>query len=231
MEQLAKDEGRPRIQDSKLIFEWGPQQPFDEDEYDEDYEPHQAATDEEDDVLLDPIDASKLTDLHREPRTHAPETPPEYNLVTTEGNTIPSVQPESPTPTTVETVVEDSAEGEIGASEEVGAPEELGAGTLEDTDAEVGAEDPVGTGTDGAAGDVGPATTNKESQNMRPNRATGTNWRISFADRMSEAPAGSQSYNATRITNGTQLLQIVCDSDRFSVKHVGELGKFSHVSS
>ena len=40
VEALAKQEGQPLLQDSNLLVEWRPNQPFDEDdEYDEDYEP------------------------------------------------------------------------------------------------------------------------------------------------------------------------------------------------
>ena len=58
VEALAKQEGQPLLQDSNLLVEWRPNQPFDEDdEYDDDYEP--SVVDSEDDVELevdDPID-------------------------------------------------------------------------------------------------------------------------------------------------------------------------------
>ena len=58
VEALAKQEGQPLLQDSNLLVEWRPNQPFDEDdEYDDDYEPSVVGS--EDDVELevdDPID-------------------------------------------------------------------------------------------------------------------------------------------------------------------------------
>ena len=58
VEALAKQEGQPLLQDSNLLVEWRPNQPFDDDdEYDDDYEP--LVVDSEDDVDLEvdnPID-------------------------------------------------------------------------------------------------------------------------------------------------------------------------------
>ena len=64
VEALAKQEGQPLLQDSHLLVEWRPNQPFDEDdEYDDYYEP--SVVDSEDDVELevdDPID-EELADI------------------------------------------------------------------------------------------------------------------------------------------------------------------------
>ena len=61
MEALAKCEGQPMIQDSNLLVEWQPNQPFDEDdEYDDSYEP--SIIDGEDDIELEIDDISENTD-------------------------------------------------------------------------------------------------------------------------------------------------------------------------
>ena len=64
VEALAKQEGQPLLQDSNLLVEWRPNQPFDEDdEHDDDYEP--SVGDSEDDVELevdDPIN-EELADI------------------------------------------------------------------------------------------------------------------------------------------------------------------------
>ena len=64
VEALAKQEGQPLLQDSNLLVEWRPNQPFDEDdEYNDNYEP--SVVDSEDDVELevdDPID-EELADI------------------------------------------------------------------------------------------------------------------------------------------------------------------------
>ena len=64
VEALAKQEGQPLLQDSNLLVEWWPNQPFGKaDEYDDNYEP--SVVDSEDDVELavdDPID-EELADI------------------------------------------------------------------------------------------------------------------------------------------------------------------------
>ena len=65
MEALAKQEGQPLLQDSNLLVEWRPNQPFDkDDEYDDDYEP--SVVDSEDDVELEVDDTidEKLADIN-----------------------------------------------------------------------------------------------------------------------------------------------------------------------
>ena len=58
VEALARQEGQPLIQDSNLLVEWRPNQPFDkDDEYDEDYEPSNGA--DEDDIELEIDDVSE----------------------------------------------------------------------------------------------------------------------------------------------------------------------------
>ena len=61
VEALAKCEGQPMIQDSYLLVDWRPNQPFDEDdEYDDDYEP--SIIDGEDAIELEIDDVSENTD-------------------------------------------------------------------------------------------------------------------------------------------------------------------------
>ena len=71
VEALAKQEGQPLLQDSNLLVEWRPNQPFDDDdEYDNDYEP--SVVDSEDDVDLevdDPID-EELVDVNDNTNNH-----------------------------------------------------------------------------------------------------------------------------------------------------------------
>ena len=73
VEVLAKQEGQPLLQDSNLLVEWRPNQPFDEDdEYDNDYEP--LVIDSEDDVELevdDPID-EELADISENTQGNGP---------------------------------------------------------------------------------------------------------------------------------------------------------------
>ena len=60
VEALGKQEGQPLIQDSNLLVEWRPNQPFDEDdEYDDDYEP--LVVDGEDDIELEVDDTNEDT--------------------------------------------------------------------------------------------------------------------------------------------------------------------------
>ena len=71
VEALAKQEAQPLLQDSNLLVEWRPNQPFDDDdEYDDDYEP--SVVDSEGDVDLevdDPI-GEELVDLDDETGNH-----------------------------------------------------------------------------------------------------------------------------------------------------------------
>ena len=65
VEALAKQEGQPLLQDSNLLVEWRPNQPFNEDdEYDDDYEP--SVVDSEDDVELEVDDTidEELADIN-----------------------------------------------------------------------------------------------------------------------------------------------------------------------
>ena len=58
VEALAKQEGQPLLQDSNLLVEWRPNQPFDDDdEYDDDYEPSVVGSEDNVDLEADdPID-------------------------------------------------------------------------------------------------------------------------------------------------------------------------------
>ena len=71
VEALAKQEGQPLLQDSNLLVEWRPNQPFDnDDKYDDNYEP--SVVDSEDDVDLevdDPID-EELVDVNDNTNNH-----------------------------------------------------------------------------------------------------------------------------------------------------------------
>ena len=65
VEALAKHEGQPLLQDSNLLVEWWPNQPFDkDDEYDDDYEP--SVIDSEDNVELEVDDTidEELADIN-----------------------------------------------------------------------------------------------------------------------------------------------------------------------
>ena len=64
VEALAKQEGQPLLQDSNLLVEWRPNQPFDDDdEYDEDYEPSVANSEDDVDLEVDDPSGEELVNL------------------------------------------------------------------------------------------------------------------------------------------------------------------------
>ena len=82
LEQIAKDEGQPLIQDSNLLIEWRPDQPFDEDERDLDYNSDKEKEDDPMDHDLDdtyeveqPLDIDEGTVLAARLRPRAPPPP------------------------------------------------------------------------------------------------------------------------------------------------------------
>jgi hypothetical protein len=79
LEQLAKDEGQPLIQDSNLLVEWRPDQLFDPDEYDPDYESDASDSDDDSDTLdasFDPVADDELAQLADPPAWDPPTGPP-----------------------------------------------------------------------------------------------------------------------------------------------------------
>ena len=71
MEALAKQEGQPLLQDSNLLVEWRPNQPFDDDdEYDDDYEPSVADSEGDVDLEVDDPIGEELVDLDDETDNH-----------------------------------------------------------------------------------------------------------------------------------------------------------------
>ena len=82
LEQLAKNETQPRLQDSNLLVEWRPDQLFDEDEYDADYSSDDDSDNDDDDLLdyVDPDVSDALLDgpdpTHEVPTPFFPTPPP-----------------------------------------------------------------------------------------------------------------------------------------------------------
>ena len=71
VEALAKQERQPLLQDSNLLVEWHPNQPFDDDdEYDDDYEPSVADSEGDVDLEVDSQIGEELVDLDDEPGNH-----------------------------------------------------------------------------------------------------------------------------------------------------------------
>ena len=71
VEALAKQEGQPLLQDSNLLVEWHPNQPFDDDnEYDDDYEPSTTGSEGDVDLEVDDQIDDELVDLDDETGNH-----------------------------------------------------------------------------------------------------------------------------------------------------------------
>ena len=71
VENLAKQEGQPLLQDSNLLVEWHPNQPFDDDdEYDDDYEPSVVGSKDDVDLEVDDPIGEELVDLDDETGNH-----------------------------------------------------------------------------------------------------------------------------------------------------------------
>ena len=71
VEALAKQEGQPLLQDSNLLVEWRPNQPFDDDdEYDDDYEPSTTGSESDVDLEVDTHIDEELVDLDDETGDH-----------------------------------------------------------------------------------------------------------------------------------------------------------------
>ena len=71
VEALAKQEGQPLLQDSNLLVEWRPNQPFDDDdEYDDDYEPSVADSEGDVDLEVDDPIGEELVNLDDETDNH-----------------------------------------------------------------------------------------------------------------------------------------------------------------
>ena len=172
VEALAKQEGQPLLQDSNLLVEWRPNQPFDDDdEYDDDYEPSMG--DSKDDVELEaddpiddePVDTSDTTGHHETMSQDLPqESPTTTNLVP---ETLEDMETGAPPDDEVTL-----HEGEAVQSEEEGADNEEEAGA-----AHVEEEGAARVEEEGTATDVGDEetdaeeTTHQSRYNLRSNRS------------------------------------------------------------
>ena len=180
VEALAKQEGQPLIQDSNLLVEWWPNQPFDEDdEYDDDYEP--SVVDSEDDVELEVDDTNEeeLVDIGRDITNDGPVSHglSQGNLPVTEPVSEHIAQPELEA-AEVGTIHENELNNE---EEGVAHVEEEGAATVEEEGvAHVGEEgasqvEEEGTGTDMSVEENGPGNNERAVQgsgyNLRSNRS------------------------------------------------------------
>ena len=71
VEALAKQEGQPLLQDSNLLVEWRPNQPFDDDdEYDDDYEPSVVSSEDDVDLEVDDSIDEELADIADDTGNH-----------------------------------------------------------------------------------------------------------------------------------------------------------------
>ena len=165
VEALAKQEGQPLLQDSNLLVEWRPNQPFDEDdEYDEDYET--PVDGDEYDIDLEVDDETEGGDddgdvAQEFPVPDLPAAGPDPGLITQ-----PPVEDETRIGTNDETGMEDVGAG-TGIVEEEGAAHvaEEGAGHVE--------EEGAGTDVDDRANDPGDIeeTAQGGRYNLWPNRS------------------------------------------------------------
>ena len=167
VEALAKQEGQPLIQDSNLLLQWRPNQPFDEDdEYDEDYEPSVGG--DEDDLALEADDETEGDDDDGDvtqdfPVPDLPAAKPDPGPITQ-----PPAEDETSVGTDDETCIEEVGAG-TGIAEEEGVAhvEEEGAGHVEEE----------GVGMDVDDGDNGTGDTRETAQggryNLWPNRSRG----------------------------------------------------------
>ena len=147
VEALAKHEGPTLVQDSNLLVEWRPNQPFDEDdEYDDDYEP--SVVDGEDDIELEIDDISETTEEGETVTHHSSQTDPPDISPIPEQLVHPSVEEVG-----VDTPVEDDLVAEEDSN--ISAAENEGAVT-EDEGADHPEEEGVfHTGEEGANTDAG----------------------------------------------------------------------------
>ena len=178
VEALAKQEGQPLLQDSNLLVEWRPNQPFDEDDgYDDDYEP--SVTDSEDDVELeadDPIN-EELVDTGEDTQGNGTvrQDPCQEDPPVTEPVPEPITQPELED-VEAGTLVEHEMPSE---GEEVPSTEEEGAATMEEEGAAHTEEEGAGQveegettiETDAGDNDLGDNTVQEGRYNLRPNRS------------------------------------------------------------
>ena len=171
VEALVKHKGQPMVQDSSLLVEWRPNQPFDEDdEYDDDYEP--SVVDGEDDIKLEIDDVSEATKeggsvTQDSSQVDLPATSPIPEQVV-----HPQVE-EVGTDTPVEDDVAVEGDSNIGVAEDEGAvAEDEGAGQPEKEGAfhtgEEGANTDAGNGHDKAEHN---AEITRGGYNLRPNRS------------------------------------------------------------
>ena len=178
VEALAKQEGQPLLQDSNLLVEWRPNQPFDEDdEYDDDYEP--SVVDSEDDVELEVDDTidEELADINENTQSNGtviqglsqgdlPVTVPVPEHIT---------QPEledAEVGTMIEHELNIVAEGVASVEEEGAATvEEEGAAHTEEEGAGQVEEGKTITDMDEGDSDLGDNTAQKRGYNLRLSRS------------------------------------------------------------
>ena len=180
VETLAKQEGQPLLQDSNLLVEWRPSQPFDDDdEYDDDYEP--SVADSEDDVDLevdDPV-GEELSNLDAETNNHeaTDQDFPQEGQLAIESDTSDLTQ------TQLESVMDGTTHSDklmIGEDDALPVEEE-GVNTKGNEGAahteEEGAGQVEEEGAIGNTGEEAPSTGNNEEitqrggYNLRPNRS------------------------------------------------------------
>ena len=170
VEALAKHEGQPLVQDSNLLVEWRPNQPFDEDdEYDDDYKP--SVVDGEDNIELEIDDISETTEEGETVTHHSSQTDPPVISPIPEQLVHPSVEEVGvDTPVEDDLVAEEdsnisAAENEGAVTEDEGAdhPEEEGAFHM----GEEGAKTDAGNGHDAAEHN---ADRTRGGYNLRPDR-------------------------------------------------------------
>ena len=175
VEALAKQEGQPLLQDSNLLVEWRPNQPFDEDdEYDDDYEP--SVIDSEDDVELEVDDTidEELADINENTQNDG-TIPSQGDLPVTEPVPEHITQPQLED-AEVGTIHEDELnieeEGVAHVEEEgVATVEEGGAAHVEEEG--VGQVEEGGMITDMDEGEIGlrDSAAQTSGYNLRPNRS------------------------------------------------------------
>ena len=165
VEALAKQEGQPLLQDSNLLVQWRPNQPFDEDdEYDEDYEPSVEGDEDDLDLEVDDETEGGDDDVDGTQDLPVPDLPP----AAPDPGLIPQPPGEDETP--IEVGDEEGVE-EVGAG--TGIVEEEGAAHVEEEGA--GRVEEEGAGTDAGDRANGPGDTEETAQggwyNLRPNRS------------------------------------------------------------
>ena len=180
VEALAKQEGQPLLQDSNLLVEWRPNQPFDDDdEYDDDYEPSTTGSESDVDLEVDTHIDEELVNLDDETGNHeatsqglSQESQPAIDPATNEPAQTPLEDTEVSIPYNDELGIK---EVDVIHAEEEGAntEEDKGAAHMENEGAgqveEGGAID--NTGEDASGTRNNGETTQGSGYNLWPNRS------------------------------------------------------------